>query len=251
MVHISSENPLRRRSGHTASSGTDDLAYEAKISSALAAALHREEALLRDKATLLERQALLTQEFEHRLVNSLQRVSSLLSLQGRAAATAETAMELSAASKRVAAIGRVHRRLHLLDQENEVAFKTYVRELCADLSSLLLQEHGSRAVVVSGVDVQLPAVFGIPLGFIVNELVTNSVKYTAGNINVLLASEGLVHSLSVCDEGAGLPVNFDPANSKGLGMNIICSLVKQIGGSLHFGPGRDGCGSRVTVDFGP
>jgi two-component system, sensor histidine kinase PdtaS len=248
---ISIETQSRHRRGHTASGGAGDLGFEAEISSALAAALHREEALLHDKARLLEQQALLAQEFEHRLANSLQLVSSLLSLQARAAATAETAMQLSAASTRVAAIGRVHRRLHLLDHENDVAFKTYMLELCADLSGLLLQEQGSRAVVVSGADVQLPVAFAIPLGFIVNELVTNSVKYTSGSIDVLLASEGAVHSLSVSDEGPGLPMNFDPADSKGLGMNITRSLVKQIGGSLHFSRGGHDRGTCVSVNFRP
>lgn len=249
MSIMADENGLQHMNGHAVSNDARGLAYDVTMPAALAAALCREERLLDDKAKLLERQALLTQEFEHRLVNSLQLVASLLSLQSRAATNAETAMQLSAASVRVAAIGKVHRRLHLLDHENDVEFKNYVLELCADLSCLLFQEQGSRAVVVSGVPIRLPASFGIPLGLIVNELVTNSVKYSAGNIEVLVVSEGIAHSLSVSDEGPGLPVNFDPASSKGLGMNIIHSLVKQIGGSLHFGAGRYGYGTRVRVDF--
>jgi hypothetical protein len=53
-----------------------------------------------------------------------------------------------------------------------------------------------------------------------------------------------------CSYGPGLPEGFDPADSKGLGMKIIASLVKQIGGKLQVAPGEDGRGARFTVIFG-
>jgi two-component system, sensor histidine kinase PdtaS len=93
-------------------------------------------------------------------------------------------------------------------------------------------------------------VFAIPLGFIVNEMITNSAKYAGGNIIVRLeAHPSLGHSLSVLDEGPGLPAGFDPTKSKGLGMKIVLALVKQIGGELKIAPGANGRGSRFTVTF--
>jgi two-component system, sensor histidine kinase PdtaS len=57
------------------------------------------------------------------------------------------------------------------------------------------------------------------------------------------------HSLSVLDDGPGLPAEFDPAASKGLGMKIVGSLVKQIGGKMQFASGENGRGSRFTLTF--
>jgi two-component sensor histidine kinase len=213
-------------------------------------ALAREDALLREQSDLLQRHATMAQEFEHRLLNSLQLIVSLLSLQSRATTTPEAATQLKIAANRVAALGRVHRQLHLLDHQEKVEFKQYIQHLCEDLSRLLFQQGGKHAIVLEGANVEIPAALGIPLGFIVNELITNSAKHAKGIITVRLgtASTGS-HSLSVSDDGPGLPVEFDPASSKGLGMKIIQSLVKQIGGELHVAGADDGHGACFTVTF--
>jgi two-component system, sensor histidine kinase PdtaS len=213
-------------------------------------ALAREDALLRERSDLLQRQATMAQEFEHRLLNSLQLIVSLLSLQSQTAPTNEAATQLKIAANRVAALGRVHRQLHLLDHQEKVEFKPYIEHLCEDLSDLLLQNGAKHAIMMEGANVEIPTALGIPLGFIVNELVTNSAKYARGTITVRLrtASAGN-HSLSVSDDGPGLPAQFDPASSKGLGMKIIHSLVKQIGGELHIARAQDGHGACFTVTF--
>jgi two-component sensor histidine kinase len=95
----------------------------------------REAALILERDELSQRQAMLTQEFEHRLINGLQLMASLLSLQSRTA-TPEAAAQLTIAARRVAALGRVHRQLHLLDHQDSVELKGYLQHLCADLSSL-------------------------------------------------------------------------------------------------------------------
>src|SRR4051812_20359703 len=93
------------------------------LASELEAALAREEACLREKNELAERQVMLAHEFEHRLVNGMQLIVSLLSLQSRAAPTPEAADQLIIAARRVSSLGRVHRRLHLLDHQDRVEFK--------------------------------------------------------------------------------------------------------------------------------
>ena len=208
----------------------------------------REAFLLREMHELSQRNDMLTQEFEHRLVNSLQLIVSLLTLQSRAA-TPEAAAQLTIAAHRVAALGRVHRRLHLLDHQEKVEFKQYLQHLCEDLSGLLFQGT-DHVIVVEGADCEISTALGIPLGFIVNELVTNSAKYAESDITVRVEKTSpACHSLSVLDDGPGLPAGFDPAKSKGLGMKIVQSLVKQIGGELHVAPGDHGRGTRFTVMF--
>ncbi len=226
---------------------------EQKRSDALAlelqAALAREQTLLREKREMSQRQAMLTEEFEHRLINGLQLIVSLLSLQSRTAAP-EAAGQLMIAANRVAALGRVHRQLHLLDHQDHVEFRGYLQNLCEDLAGLLFQERAACAITVEGAKVEVPTMFAIPLGFIVNELITNCAKYAGGNIGVRLETTSPTsHSLSVLDDGPGLPAGFDPAKSKGLGMKIVLSLVKQIGGALRISSGDNGCGACFTVTF--
>jgi len=239
----------RRSNRRVASRKTRGWTDHAATKAALTAALVREAKLLCEKSELLRRQDMLAREFEHRLVNSLQLIVSLLSLQSRAATTVEAAAQLTIAAERVAAFGRVHRRLHLLDHQKSVEFKLYLQHLCDDLADLLFPQGAGRAVVVAGTNVKFPAALGIPLGFIVSELITNSSKHATGDITVRIERSAIAHLLSVSDGGPGLPAEFSPASSKGLGMKIIQALVKQIGGTLQFSPGDDGCGTRVTVAF--
>ena len=238
--------PLRREIGRDKREQKEFETVAAELSASLA----REKVLLSEKNELSARQAMLAQEFEHRLVNGLQVVVSLLSMQSRAATTPEAAAQLTIAGRRVSALGRVHHRLHLLDHQEKVEFKQYLQGLCDDLSGLLLEVHTGYAIVVEGPDIEIPTASAIPLGFIVNELITNSVKYAKGHITVRIEKKSETgHSLSVMDDGPGLPAEFDPAKSAGLGMKIIRSLVGQIGGEFQAVPGDAGSGARFVVTF--
>jgi two-component sensor histidine kinase len=107
-----------------------------------------------------------------------------------------------------------------------------------------------RVIVVEGREIYLPAATAIPLGFIANELITNAAKYSTGGITLSLGTEfEKRYSLSVSDEGPGLPEGFDPGNRKGLGMKIIRSFVEQIGGELRIDRGDRSQGTRFTVLF--
>jgi two-component sensor histidine kinase len=211
----------------------------------------RDEALLRRQDEAIGQQELLSQESDHRLLNGLQMVVSLLSLQSRASANADTAAQLAAAANRVATIERVHRRLHCFDGAPTVAFKQYLDDFCREFSAMLSSEDGTdRAIVVEGIEVDLPTATSVPLGFIVNELVTNAAKYGKGRITVRLeAAPGRGYALSVADDGPGLPEGFDPAACKGLGLKLVRSLVTRIGGELRIGRGDDDQGTRFTVLF--
>jgi two-component sensor histidine kinase len=237
--------PWSRAVGPDASDETRHDALIAEVRACRA----REEAWLCEKSNLLQRQEVLAQEFEHRLINSLQIIVSLLSLQSRTASP-EAAAQLTVAARRIGAFGRVHRQLHLLDHQENVEFRQYLQHLCKDLSGLLLQDRASQTILVEGAKIDIPTKFAIPLGFIVNELITNSAKYAKSNITVRLGTTPAgEHSLSVLDDGPGLPAEFDPAESKGLGMKIIVALVKEIGGELQIVSGENGHGAGFTVTF--
>jgi two-component system, sensor histidine kinase PdtaS len=132
-----------------------------------------------------------------------------------------------------------------------VAFKQYLEDLCRDFSTMLFsKERPEQGIVVDGIEVTLPSTTGIPLGFIVNELITNAAKYGKGRILLRLDPDpGRGYALSVSNDGPTLPEGFDPAACKGLGMRIIRSLVERIGGELRIGRGDMDQGARFTVLF--
>lgn len=206
--NLADERQVRRSDAGTPIRETD--------SAALTASLLREKELLAEMSVLSQQQDLMAQEFDHRLGNSLQMIVSLLSLQSLAAPTPEAAAQLTIAAGRVSAFGRVHRRLHFLDRQKNVEFKQYLRTLCVDIADLLLQKGAGRAVVVEGADVTLPSALGIPLGFLVAEAITNSVKYASGDIIVRIQTSAPAVLLSISDDGPGLPADFDPMKQKGL-----------------------------------
>ncbi len=219
-------------------------ATEAKLRKSLAS----EHALLRQQDELIQRQDVLSKESEHRLLNGLQLIASLLALQSRATANPEAAAQLTIAANRVATLGRIHRHLHALDHADSVDFKSYLEKLCHDLSEMALNGSPERVLAVEGSERRIATVTAIPLAFIASELITNAIKYAKGRITVRLESRpGQGWALSVVDDGPGLPEGFDPAATHGLGMKIVSSLVRQIGGRLQIARGDDGKGARFTV----
>ena len=217
----------------------------------LRAALAQGETQLRRKDDLIQQQEILSRETGHRLLNDLQMIISLLSMQSRASANPEVAEQLAIAANRVSMVVRVHRRLHSRDGVEIVAFKQYVEDICRDFSTMLsANESPKPVIVVDGIEINLPAVTGIPLGFIANELITNAIKHGRGRIVVRLEPDlEKGYTLSVSNDGVALPDGFDPTACKGLGMKIIRTFVERIGGQLQFGRGNHNQGARFTVLF--
>ena len=241
---------VKSREHRTVASYERELIRRRRTEIGLRRTLARDEALLRQKDGLIQQQAVFSQESDHRLLNGLQMIMSLLSLQSRASENAEVASRLAGAADRIATIGRIHRRLHSFDGVQTFALKQYLEDLCRDFSVILSTERPERLIVVEGIEVTLPAVTAVPLGFIASELITNAAKYGTGRITVSLEANPVNgYALSVSNDGPGLPEGFDPAAGKGLGMRIIRSLVKQIGGELRFGRSDRNQGARFTVLF--
>ena len=246
LPHVIFESRERR----TVASYERELTKHRRTEIGLRELIARDEALLGQKDELIQQQTVLSEESDHRLLNSLQMIVSLLSLQSRASDNAEVSSQLAAAADRITTIGRIHRRLHSLDGVQTFAFKQYLEDLCRDFSLMLSSEHAGRAIVVEGTEIEVPSVIGIPLGFVANELVTNAVKYGTGRITVTLeANPGKGYTLSVSNDGPALPEGFDPAAGKGLGMRIIRTLVGRIGGELRFGDGDQNQSPQFTVRF--
>ncbi len=213
-------------------------------------ALAESEERLRQQEELIQKQELLSRESDHRLMNDLQMTISLLSLQSRSATNAEAAAQLAVAANRVSMIARIHHRLHSYDGVQAVEFRKFLEDFARDFSAMLSSGERRERVIVEGIEINLPAATAIPLGFIVSELIANAAKYGNGRIAVSLQPDPAYgYALSVSNDGPALPERFDPGASRGLGMRIIQSFARQIGGELRIGRGDDGQGVRFTVLF--
>ncbi len=179
-------------------------------------------------------QARLFEELNHRVKNNLTIVSTILDMQGRAGGPALRA-ELMKAVDRVQSIAEVHASLYSAEGGAEVDFGAYLESLCQGLSKSLLADDRIQ-IVVEARSAPMTADQAIPLGMIVNEIVTNAVKYAypapgSGVISVTFRPEGDEALLRIADSGAGLPDNFE-TRPGGLGLKLLRSMVKQVGGKL-------------------
>ena len=189
-----------------------------------------------DLSVSLARAEMMGREIDHRVMNSLQFVSGMLGMQSRSSANPETAAQLEIAASRVATVARVHRHFYIDEAVESTCALEYLKRLCGDLADVV---DPARLTVV-GPPTPIPTTQVMPLGLIVNELVTNAAKHGATDISVEVAPFGRGVSVSVSDDGPGLPPDFDPARAKGLGMRVILSLVRQHRGTLGFGPSSTG-----------
>jgi two-component sensor histidine kinase len=185
-------------------------------------------------------------EVDHRVMNSLQFVASLLSMQSRAVHTTEAADQLRIAASRVAAVARVHRYLSADGALERVSIMGYLRRLCGELSSVL-----GAAVEVFGTEATISKTQVLALGLVVNELVTNAKKHGGDAIRVTLAADGIGRfELCVIDDGPGLPKGFSvDRQSGGLGMKVVAALVGQLDGHLGASANQSGRGTCFTVSF--
>lgn len=192
----------------------------------------------------IERANLLAKEIDHRVMNSLQFVSGLLTMQSRSPDVGEGSAHLQSAANRVASVAQVHRHFYA-DTGEKVSCIDFLRRLCGDLSTIL-----EREITVEGDEGEVPANSIQAIGLITNELVTNAAKYGSGKIDVAFRISGDTNKLVVGDEGQGIPDGFDPYSATaGLGMRVITSLASQLEGTLSAGPHEDGEGACLTVTF--
>ena len=182
---------------------------------------------------------LLLKEVHHRVKNNLQIISSLLTMQAEALQDPAAARALQDSQERVQCMALIHERLNRDDEPDRLDFHEYVETLARDL----FYSYGVDTERIRLSFELQPVLLGlnqaIPCGLILNELLTNSLKYAfpndrAGQILVTLSCGGdeLV-KLTVADDGVGLPAEFDWQESPSLGLRIINILGRQLDGTVQ------------------
>lgn len=199
-------------------------------------------AAIADLSEARERSNVLFRELQHRVANNLQFVAALL-MRRRKQLRSDSActQALETAQARLETMSRVHRRLHD-PQSVDQPLQCYLESLCSDLIGAS-DSPGVRLTVESpSVPLTLNGLMSLSL--IVAELVTNSLKHAfAGRSDGLIAVKVTggkgVYTLSVADDGPGLPADFGQRKTSSLGQGILQSLAHQLRGKLVFdsGPG--------------
>jgi two-component sensor histidine kinase len=185
-------------------------------------------------------------ETDHRAMNSLQLIASLLNLQSRTVGAPEAADQLRIAANRVLAVARVHQHFATDEGAGQVPALLYIHRLCSEFSSILDAE-----ITVDGDAVNVQPTQILALGLITHELVTNARKHGARSIKVtFLAGASGAYELCVADKGEGLPEGFTlERTGGGLGLKVVTALVSQINGQLAAQPNPAGRGASFTVTF--
>jgi PAS domain S-box-containing protein len=208
-------------------------------------ALRESEQRLR--AAVGEREALL-KELHHRVKNNLQVITSLLEMQARRALDPEAHAPLSEARNRITSIAAIHELLYQSESFSEVDLTSYARRLLRHLAALY-DEHSRVDAAVEGEDIRIDLARAVPLGLLLNELVSNAYKHAfrpaaGGALRVALAREDGHIRLSVVDTGGGLPADFDERSAATLGVTLVRMLAQQLDGTVRFDVTR---GTRVEV----
>ncbi|QOD60135.1 sensor histidine kinase [Polaribacter haliotis] len=188
------------------------------------------------KQTLKEKE-LLVKEVHHRVKNNFQIVSSLLELQSKGIED-EKAKELANEGKnRIKSMALIHQKLYQ-NETGLVNFDDYIQLLTKELSAIYGSDNSVKTTI-SSTDMSFDVDTAIPLGLIINEIITNSYKYAFRNdkenkLSITINKEkNSDYKLTIEDNGPGLSNNFDVKKAKSLGLRLVNRLVKQLQGTVN------------------
>jgi two-component sensor histidine kinase len=208
------------------------------------------QSLSEQSALLLEKDVLM-KEIHHRVKNNLQVISGLLELQSKGL-TDETARDaLRDGQNRVRSIALIHQNLYQFEDLSTIDLKRFVNDLCRQVQSIF-QKQKPVAINIAVPDLHLDIDSAVPLGLIMNELLSNSFKYAftdvaTGEIKLEIRSitDGK-YQLVYSDNGPGLPGDFDLKKAATLGLQLVNDLSRQIGGNVRYSPEK---GAMFTINF--
>jgi PAS domain S-box-containing protein len=230
-------SPLLTHEGTYVSAAIRDISQRKAVENILRASLREKEVLLK--------------EIHHRVKNNLQIVSSMLSLQMDQIDEAKTLDIFRTSLTRVRSVALFHETLYKSRDLAHVDVVDYLKSLAPALGATYGIDSSKVQIIVDAEDVHLSVDEAISLGLIVNELVSNAIKYAFpharnGIISVRLHSEGNNIVLKVSDDGVGLPPHTDFSSPTTLGLRLVGILVEQVGGSIAL---ETKSGSNFTITF--
>ncbi len=206
------------------------------VTDARQAAKHNDD-LLREKAILL-------QELQHRVANSLQIVASVLMQSARRVQSDEARGHLNDAHSRVMSIASLQQQLSS-SRLGDVELRSYFTALCRSIGASMISNPERIMLTVETDDTSTSAEVSVSLGLIVTELVINALKHAfpgherRGKIKVNYRATGAAWTLSVSGDGIGMPKN-EADHVAGLGTSIVAALAKQLDANVIVGDAKPG-----------
>ena len=196
-----------------------------------------------------DEKVMLLKEIHHRVKNNLQIIASLLNLQSRYISDEKTLAAIKESQNRVKAMALVHEKLYRSEDLSLISLHEYIKFL----GTGLFQFYDAKArriqfkLEISDINVDIDA--AIPLGLIINELISNSLKYAfpngrTGEVSISVKKEG--HTLNVLfrDTGIGIPKDLDWRDAPSLGLRLVITLVDQMDGTVELDRSE---GTRFTI----
>jgi two-component sensor histidine kinase/PAS domain-containing protein len=185
----------------------------------------------------LEEKDLMMKEIHHRVKNNFMIIQSLLQLQSRHINDEDVLEIFKESQNRIKSMAFVHQRLYQHDNLKKINFGDYPETLASDIFKSYVSKSDQIILDIDTEDVALDIDTAIPLGLILNELISNSLKYAFsdgrnGRLMVKSYLKGSKYSLIVSDDGIGLPEGLDYKKSDSLGLKLIHSLSDQIGADV-------------------
>lgn len=197
-----------------------------------------ERKLMEDKLKKsLEEKDLLIKEIHHRVKNNLLVISSLLNLQSNLIKDKEAKNIFRESQSRAKSMAIIHERLYSSDDLKRIDFGDYIRTLSTELFYTYVLDPSTIQLNLNVEKIMIDINTAVPLGLIVNELVSNAMKYAfpdgkQGEIDISFNQIGNKYVLIVKDDGVGIPADLDIKKVKSLGLQLVLSLTDQIDGVL-------------------
>ena len=197
----------------------------------------RKQAEEQIKASLREKEVLL-KEIHHRVKNNMQVIISLLNLQSKHVKDKYDLEIFKDSQNRIKSMALIHDKLYQSKDLASIDFAEYIENLASHLFNTYSVSSSAIKLVADIKDVPLDINTAIPCGLIINELISNSLKYAfpdgqEGEIRIkLYASKDDTSTLIVCDNGIGLPEDLDFRNTESMGLQVVVALVEQLKGTI-------------------
>ena len=211
------------------------------------------EKLISQLKTALGEKTVLLKEVHHRVKNNLAVIAGLLGMQAEGLEDERAIASLGESQRRVMSMALIHEYLYANENLDRVDFGMYVEQLSGELYATYAIEPELVGFDIQTENIDLAINIAIPCALILNELLTNALKYAfpngrSGTIAVKFARMSDTElSLSCVDNGVGMPETFDWENPKSLGMRIVRILTKQVDGKLLRETGPAGTRFQLTI----
>jgi two-component sensor histidine kinase len=198
-------------------------------------AIEREKAQLQIRTDdLLQQKEVMLAEMQHRIVNSLQIIASILMLKARAVTSEETRQHLQDAHRRVMSVAAVQQHLHASARADKIEIGPYLTKLCESLAESMIGESRPATLTVTADKGWAMSAEAVSLGLIVTELVINALKYAfpdpskIATVTVSYEVHDTAWKLTVSDNGVGRIERSGPPAKGGLGTSLVNALANQL-----------------------